>query len=68
MNTSVVKKTKNLKQQNFDGEDNWPGVVKFHCTKMSLVMSMRFIYVAKCNLGKVKLQANAVSGLLLKRT
>ena len=23
---------------------------------------------AKCNLGKVKLQANAVSGLLLKRT
>ena len=24
--------------------------------------------VAKCNLGKVKLQANAVSGLLLKRT
>ena len=26
------------------------------------------VYVAKCNLGKVKLQANAVSGLLLKRT
>ena len=25
------------------------------------------VYVAKCNLGKVKLQANAVSGLLLKR-
>ena len=24
--------------------------------------------VAKCNLGKVKLRANAVSGLLLKRT
>ena len=26
------------------------------------------VNVAKCNLGKVKLQANAVSGLLLKRT
>ena len=30
-----------------------------------LAMSLN---VAKCNLGKVKLQANAVSGLLLKRT
>ena len=28
----------------------------------------KYINVAKCNLGKVKLQANVVSGLLLKRT
>ena len=28
----------------------------------------RELNVAKCNLGKVKLQANVVSGLLLKRT
>ena len=29
---------------------------------------LQFFNVAKCNLGKVKLEANAVSGLLLKRT
>ena len=40
---SGKKKTKNLKQQNFDGEDNWSGVLDFHCMQMSLVMSMRFI-------------------------
>ena len=31
--------------ENFDGEAiNWSGVVNFHCMKMSLVMSMRFIF------------------------
>ena len=31
--------------ENFDGEAiNQSGVVNFHCMKMSLVMSMRFIF------------------------
>ena len=31
--------------ENFDGEAiNWSGVVNFHGMKMSLVMSMRFIF------------------------
>ena len=31
--------------ENFDGEAiNWSGVENFHCMKMSLVMSMRFIF------------------------
>ena len=31
--------------ENFDGEAiHWWGVVNFHCMKMSLVMSMRFIF------------------------
>ena len=31
--------------ENFDGKAiNWSGVVNFHCMKMSLVMSMRFIF------------------------
>ena len=31
--------------ENFDGEAiDWSGVVNFHCVKMSLVMSMRFIF------------------------
>ena len=30
--------------ENFDGEVNWSGVVNFHGMKMSLVMSMRFIF------------------------
>ena len=45
MNTLVVEKTKNLCEQNFDGEAiNWSGVVNVHCMQMSLVMSMRFIF------------------------
>ena len=46
--TSVVEKKNNLNEQNFDGEANWSGVVNFHsvhCLQMSLVMSMRFIFV-----------------------
>ena len=32
-------------KENFDGEAiDWSGVVNFHCVKMSLVMSMRFIF------------------------
>ena len=32
-------------RENFDGEAiNWSGVENFHCMKMSLVMSMRFIF------------------------
>ena len=42
----VVEKRENLKEQNFDGEANWSGVVNFHCIQMSLVMSMRFIFGA----------------------
>ena len=34
---------KKTKRRIFDGEANWSGVVNFHCTQMSLVMSMRFI-------------------------
>ena len=31
--------------ENFDGEAiNWSGVENFHCMKMSLVMSMRFVF------------------------
>ena len=31
--------------ETFDGEAiNWSGVVNFHCMKVSLVMSMRFIF------------------------
>ena len=37
-------------------------------SKSFVVPRIIIINVAKCNLGKVKLQANAVSGLLLKRT
>ena len=38
------KKNSNLNEHNFDSEDNWSGVVNFHCTQMSLVMSIRFIF------------------------
>ena len=38
------KKKKNLKEQNFDGETNWLGVVSCHRILMSLVMSMWFIF------------------------
>ena len=32
-------------RENVDGEViNWSGVVKFHCMKIGLVMSMRFIF------------------------
>ena len=42
MITSVVEKEKNLKEQNFDGETIWSGVVNFYC--MFNVMSMRYIF------------------------
>ena len=44
--TSVVKKKKkkNLKEQYFDGEANWLGVVSCHRILMSLVMSTWFIF------------------------
>ena len=42
--TSVVEKEKNLKEQNFDGEAIWSGVVNFYCMQMNLVMSMRYIF------------------------
>ena len=45
--TSVVEKEKNLKEQNFDSETNWSGVVNFYCMQMSLVMSMRFFSAMK---------------------
>ena len=35
---------------------------------MRIKLGFKILNVAKCNLGKVKLQANAVSGLLLQRT
>ena len=41
---SKQKKNSNLNEHNFDSEDNWSGVVNFHCTQMSLVMSIRFIF------------------------
>ena len=31
---SVVGKKKNLYEQNFDGEANWPSVVNFHCMQI----------------------------------
>ena len=40
----MAKKKKNLKEQNFDGETNWLGVVSCHRILMSLVMSMWFIF------------------------
>ena len=36
--------------------------------KLRIKLGFKISNVAKCNLGKVKLQANAVSGLLLQRT
>ena len=36
--------------------------------KLRIKLGFKILNVAKCNLGKVKLQANAVSGLLLQRT
>ena len=44
MNASVVEK--NLNEPNFHGEANWSSVVNFHCMQMSLVMSMRRIFLA----------------------
>ena len=38
------EKEQSLNEQNFDGEANWSGVVNFHCTPRSFVMSMRFIF------------------------
>ena len=38
------KKKKNLKEQNFDGEANWLGVVSCHRILMSLVMSVWFVF------------------------
>ena len=43
VNTSVVDKKKNLNEQNFNGDANWPGVVNFRCMQMSFVMTMWFI-------------------------
>ena len=43
VNTSVVKKQKNLNEQNFDGEANWSGAVNFHRMLMSLVMIIWFM-------------------------
>ena len=42
--SSVVEKKNNFHEQNFDGEDNWSGVVNFHCMQVSLLMSRRFIF------------------------
>ena len=44
MNASVVEK--NLNEPNFRGEANWSSFVNFHCMQMSLVMSMRRIFLA----------------------
>ena len=40
----------------------------FFSKEAKYTLSYKFLNVAKCNLDKVKLQANAISGLLLKRT
>ena len=40
----------------------------FLLKEVKYTLSYEFLNVAKCNLGKVKLQTNAISGLLLKRT
>ena len=40
----------------------------FFSKEAKYTLSYKFLNVAKCNLGKVKWQANAISGLLLKRT
>ena len=42
--SSVVEKKDNFYEQNFDGEDNWSGVINFHCIQVSLLMSRRFIF------------------------
>ena len=44
VNTSVVEN--NLNEPNFHGEANWSSVVNFHCMQMSLVMSMRRVFLA----------------------
>ena len=43
-------------------------IIKYFSFSLPRNLVVVIIYVAKCDLGKVKFQADAVSGLLLKRT
>ena len=43
-------------------------IIKYFSFSLPRNLAVVIIYVAKCDLGKVKFQADAISGLLLKRT